>query len=198
QALSAAVGQDLVAHYKNRKASRVGREWILPVADRIDRVLALRRVAHAAGILFGAADNDLLHLSDGTSCCSSVDRLGLTTAYRFTCTQAVHSHRDGTILFSGMANEWRPSRSVARYVNSKSRIIGGTTEDYLRSHWNGFLHGSGLESFFGVSRAGDCDEDGFEIYELMPEMRELISEVDAPSSARSFSPNVVSPIQASV
>jgi hypothetical protein len=32
--------------------------------------------------------NDLLHLSDGASCCRSIDQLGLSTTYRFTFTQA--------------------------------------------------------------------------------------------------------------
>lgn len=170
KALSAAMGFDLMSYYRSRKATRVGREWVLPVADRFDRVVSLRSTAHAAGILFGAADNDLLHLSDGTSCCSSVDRLGLNTTYRFTFTQAIRSHSNGRISFSAIADEWRPSRSVARYVNSKSRIVGGSTEDYIRAHWNGYRHGSGLDSFYGVNRSPDTDTDGFAVYELTSEV----------------------------
>jgi DNA repair photolyase len=183
QALSAAVGRDLEIYYKTSGALRVGREWILPVDMRIDRVLALRKTAHLARILFGAADSDLLHLSDGTSCCSSVDKLGLATTYRFTFTQAVRAHDKGKICFSGIANEWRPSRSVARYVNSRSRIIGGTMEDYIRTHWNGFRHGSGLESFYGVNRVGERDCDGFDIYVLSAEAQKLICETEPAYSA---------------
>jgi DNA repair photolyase len=114
RALGAAMGLDVMAYYYNRGALRVGREWILPVADRFDRVMSLKGAAHAAGMLFGAADNDLLHLSDGTSCCSSVDRLGLETNYRFTFTQAVRAHQHGRVSFAAIASEWRPTGSVAR------------------------------------------------------------------------------------
>ena len=176
RALAAAMGFDVMAYYRGRGALRVGREWILPVADRFDRVVSLRDAAHAAGMLFGAADNDLLHLSDGTSCCSSIDRLGLETKFRFTFTQAVRAHCQGRVSFAAIASEWRPTRSVARYVNSKSRIARGTTEDYVRSHWNGFRHGSGLESFFGVSRTDEVDPDGFVIYELSSQVADLVGQ----------------------
>lgn len=173
--LGAALGLDLRAYYRERRAVRVGREWVLPVAERFSRVLQLRSAAHAGGMLFGAADNDLLHLSDGTSCCSSIDRLGIETSYRFTFTQAVRAHRQGRVTFTSIKSEWRPTRSVARYVNSKSRIAGGTTEDYVRKHWNGFRHGSGLESFYGVSRTDEIDSEGFAVYRLSSEVADLMS-----------------------
>jgi DNA repair photolyase len=181
RSLSAAVGTDLMAYYQGRAAKRVGREWILPVADRLEAMLALRSMAHASGMLFGAADNDLLHLSDGASCCSSVDQLGLGTTYRFTFTHAIKSHCNGRISFAGIANEWRPSRSVARYVNSKSRIARGNTEDYIRAHWNGFRHGSGLESFHGVERCRETDADGFAIYKLRSDVRKLVDQAGSPA-----------------
>lgn len=175
RALSNALGLDLMSYYSERGAVRVGREWVLPVVERFNRVLSLRSAAHSAGMFFGAADNDLLHLSDGTSCCSSVDRLGLETSYRFTFTQAVRGHHYGRVTFDSIASEWRPGRSIARYVNSNSRITGGTTEHYVRRHWNGYRHGSGLESFYGVSRTDEVDPEGFSVYRLSSDIAELVS-----------------------
>jgi len=49
-------------------------------------------------------------------------------------------------------------------------------EDYIRAHWNGFRHGSGLESFYGVERCSETDIDGFAIYELCSEVRQLVDQ----------------------
>ncbi|MEI9416739.1 radical SAM protein [Mesorhizobium sp. Cs1321R2N1] len=172
--LSVALDMDLVKYYKLRDSPRVGREWVLPVEERVRRMLKLRQMTHSAGMLFGAADNDLLHLSDGTSCCSSVDQLGFKSPYRFTFTQAIHAHKDGRISFSAIADEWRPRRSIGQYVNSKSRIPRGSIEDYIRAHWNGYRHGSALDTYFGVSRTNEKDEDGFVIYTLAADVRYLL------------------------
>ncbi|TGQ63880.1 hypothetical protein EN829_021465 [Mesorhizobium sp. M00.F.Ca.ET.186.01.1.1] len=175
KALSAALKLDLVKYYADRNSPRVGREWVLPVEDRLDRVLKLRGLAHASGMLFGAADNDLLHLSDGTSCCSSVDQLGFKSAFRFTFTQAIHAHDEGRISFASIADQWRPHRSIGRYVNSKSRIPTGSVEDYIRNHWNGYRHGTALDSYFGVRRSDERDGNGFVVYELAEDVRRLLS-----------------------
>jgi DNA repair photolyase len=172
--LSEVLERDLPRFYKDSQAKRCGREWILPPMERVQRMLRLRGIAWSSGLTFVAADTDLLHLSDGESCCSGADLLGFATAYRFTYTQALHASTNGEVRFASIAKEWRPSRSIGQFVNSKCRLPGSSPDEYVRDGWNGILHGHSPKDFYGVSDTGQKDNEGFVIYQVSDEVRSLM------------------------
>jgi DNA repair photolyase len=163
-----AVGFDLGEFYRQRSARRVGREWILPVEYRHPTIAALRDRAVHSKIGFGAADNDLLHWSDGNVCCSGADLFKLGSGFQFNFTTAVRRGiRAGRISFDLIRSDWRPSHPITEYVNSHSRMgHSQTVESYLVARWNGAKNGPSPASFYGVNSTLDVDSDGLQIYEI--------------------------------
>lgn len=167
--LSEALGLDLHAHYAQANATRVGREWVLPVSERLSVVLDLKIATHAAGLSFGAADSDLLHLSDGAVCCSGADLLGLGSGLQFNFLAAVRSGLNGAaIRFDSIAASWRPVRPISEYVNSHSRAPNQDVTAFLRARWNGAANGPSPAAFHGVLDTGETDLEGLKIYLISP------------------------------
>jgi DNA repair photolyase len=176
-ALNSALGFDVTRYFRDRHAKRVGREWILPIEDRLPAMISYRRRARSRNLSFGAADNDLLHLSDGQVCCSGADLLGLGPGFNYNYLEAIR-RRDSNlrISYSSLSETWSPRKSIARYVNSTSRIQGATLDEYIRANWNGARHGTSPDAFYGVSRCDLVDSDGHQIYLLSREVEELIND----------------------
>jgi hypothetical protein len=166
RSLTAATGTDLYRFYAESNASRVGREWVLPTVARVEAVSALMRHCQRAGLSFGAADSDLLHWSDGQVCCSGADLLGMGTGMRFNFLTAVRAGmHTGNVTFQSISGEWRPGRSIAQFINSRSRSKGGrSVDEYIRARWNGATNGPSPLSFFGVTDSEHYDGDGYKIY----------------------------------
>ncbi|MDR6192848.1 DNA repair photolyase [Agrobacterium pusense] len=184
--LSSALGFDVKQYFEEAGSTRVGREWVLPVEYRVKQQIEHRHLAHRSGMLYGAADSDLLHLSDGSSCCSGVDLLGLKSRFTFTFTQAVRAARDLRIEFHSIADEWRPQKSIARYVNSKSRLGKSSgVEAYIRDSWNGLAHGASPAMYYGVRPTDEYDSEGCRIYQLDPSVARLMLNGNAPESTPS-------------
>ncbi|KQU89466.1 hypothetical protein ASD00_26795 [Ensifer sp. Root31] len=173
--LSSALGLDVRSYFDEAGSKRIGREWILPIRSRVERQLEYRRRTHQNKMFFGAADSDLLHLSDGSSCCSGVDLLGLVSRFTFTFTQAVRSAKNLRVEFSSIAGEWRPQKSIARYVNSKSRLGPSAGIDaYIREAWNGLTHGASPAMYYGVHPTDEYDSAGCRVYMLDPSVAQLM------------------------
>jgi hypothetical protein len=180
--LSAALAEDLGRRYALGGAIRHGREWILPVATRLPVLLDLRARAHANGMSFGAADTDLLPLSDGSWCCSGADTLlrdgnGFQSNYLGAVRLASD---DGLVTYGAIENSWAPQRSIAMMVNSNSRIpatdgTGAGVRDYIRANWNGRANGCSPAMFYGVNSTADQDDQGMRVYQLTEELRGLLS-----------------------
>jgi len=173
--ISQALSFDVHTQYMQRGAQRMGREWVLPVEQRLPLILELRSAAWAMGLAFGAADSDLLHLSDGMSCCSGIDTLGFETGYRFTFTHAIHASKDGLVRFSDIEDEWRPGRSIGRYVNSSSRLAQASVDEYVRRAWNGAANGPSPAMYYGVTRTDQVEDSGLAIYRIAPDVQALMS-----------------------
>ena len=175
--LSRALGFDMRQAYANWGATRVGREWILPVRLRTPTMLKLRANAHSAGLTFGAADNDLLLLSDGRCCCSGIDLLDDGVKFfRYTYLEAARTGlKERYISIQALNSIWRPNASIGRYVNSRSRRaashLGTNIEAYIKGNWNGRTNGNSPAALFGVRSSGLSDADGFNLYELTDEIR---------------------------
>lgn len=181
------LGLDLYTHYSRRGAVRVGREFVLPLRDRLDVVLSLRERAHTLGLTFGAADNDLLLLTDGDCCCSGVDFApGFGGFFRHTYTEAVRRGLAANRIGLGLLEDvWVPRRSVAQYVNSHSRVkrdgeSGASLDKYIRRSWNGSTNGNSPLALFGVRDSGEVDEHGYRVYAVDDALRTLLRDRRAP------------------
>lgn len=175
QRLSEFLELDLLDHFS--RATRVGREWILPVDERMPEIIGLRDEAHKQGLTFGAADNDLLLLSDGNCCCSGADLVsGFEDYFRYTYTEAVRrGHSQNEVTLSALDGVWYPRRSIGEFVNSRSRLANGAgIKDYIHANWNGSPNGNSPMSLHGVVDTNEHDADGNKVYALTDGMRRLV------------------------
>jgi DNA repair photolyase len=173
-ALDRAAGFDLQRHYASRRSLRVGREWVLPVADRLDLVLDLKRLANRLGMTFGAADTDLLHFSDGNVCCSGADMFGLGDGFGYNFLRAVKIGMGANrISIGSLRHHWRPRGAIEQFVNSHSRLQDGHVEDFIRHRWNGVNNGPSPLMFYGIEDVGRLDRRGFKLYEVDAGVRRL-------------------------
>lgn len=168
QTLSAGASGDLLRIYQDAGAIRDGRELVLPTSEeKLSRILEVRRLAHAAGLTFGAADNEFQYLSDGDCCCSGVDFFpGFDNWFKHQIAVAVKRSKGSDIRYTSIKHEWLPSGSVDRHLNSHSRLsnrtdLQGTIDQHILSRWNSMRTGPSM--FFGV-RPGNSAPDGNVIY----------------------------------
>ena len=156
--------------YIQAGAIRDGREYVLPSSQKIDTCLEVRDRAHSEGMSFGAADNELLALSDGEACCSGVDQFpGFENVFRYNIACAVRRGWDADITYDSIAHEWRPEGSVDRYLNSQSRIahrlnVDGSIEDHIRYRWETRGVPGGPLSFYGVESTGRISKSGLSVF----------------------------------
>jgi DNA repair photolyase len=160
--------------YAEQNATRVGREFILPITFKKPRLVSLKRVAEQQGLVFGFAENELLLQNDFSACCNASD-LFLRDAnyFNFNITGILRKQmHSGDFRFAVSDNEWLPSHSVFSHLNSKSRVpVGnGSNRDawikFLKDKWNAGPWRGGPASFDGVVNSGSLDEAGNRIYRL--------------------------------
>lgn len=192
-ALSGELGRDLRQHFRERGSIRVGREWLLPAADRLAFALQARSATHARGMSFGAADTDLLPLSDSTACCSGADQvLPDATTFEFNYLGAVlRADRGGMVRLSSLREVWRPEGSIASMVNSRSRLPpvdgeGQPLESYIVLNWNGRRNGPAPDMFYGVDRTREHEADGSVVYRISSHLAQLMERRALPGRERLF------------
>lgn len=169
--------------YKEQAAYRDGREFVLPSAIKLPTVLKVRALCHEHGMTFGAGDNDLQVLSDGNACCAGIDVAGgLDTFYEYTMTNIIKRQlRTGTEIKLHDYGSWRPKSALDRFLNSKSRLKGKVdpgdrgVEAFLRHRWNGHSLNASPAIAYGISRTGERDQNGNEVYLASDELRLLLS-----------------------
>jgi hypothetical protein len=179
-AMSAAMGFDIAAYYRSSGARRVGREWVLPVDHRLDFAVRARAVTHELGMSFGAADTDLLHLSDTSACCSGADRL-LSDARTFDYNYLgaiVRADESGRVTLSSLKDAWKPTSSASSMINSRSRIpavdgVGRPISAYIELNWNGRKNGCSPDMFHGVVATDIREADGSIVYRLSDQLMRL-------------------------
>lgn len=171
---------DLFDYFERRGAQRVGREWVLGADARVETVLNLRSTARSHGMTFGAADTDLLLLSDGGCCCSGADLVpGFENYFKFNFLEAARQGlSSGRMTIDGLAEQWVPAGSIAEHVNSHSRLpkadgVGASIRHYIDDAWNGAPNGAQPTALHGVADRGEMDADGFKVYEISDEWRRL-------------------------
>lgn len=170
-----------VAELYDRHGVRSGRELVLRPELRVESILEARSMAHQSGLSFGAADSDLLPISDGDACCSGAD-LHLPNAgqpFRHTYLTAVRNSPDDVVAYDTIRSEWAPTGTIARFVNSHSRIGGAQgagIKDYVRRNWNGRPNGPSPGMFAGVKPTERFDKSGFQLYAIEPWLRAAMTD----------------------
>ena len=174
--LNRAAGYDLYSSYKSQHAKLDGRELLLPARVKLDKILEVATEARAAGLTFGAADNEFQYLSDTACCCSGVDKFrGFENFFRYQIAFAVRESLGKRISLGTLANEWRPSGSVDRYLNSRSRLseredAQGSAADHIRVKWNAPESPHSPASFWGVVATDQYDQAG-RVYQWSEEIQ---------------------------
>lgn len=160
--------------YESHNATRVGREFTLPIGFKKPRLNALKNIATDLGLVFGFAENELLLQNDFTSCCNASD-LFLRDAnyFNFNIAGILRSQtHSGEFRFAVPQSEWLPDHSIFSHLNSKSRVpVGdGSNRDawtkLLKDKWNAGPWRGGPASFDGVVNTGSLDDEGNYIYRL--------------------------------
>lgn len=171
---------NLLKYFVDKRASRVGREWVMNVDHRLERILDLRRRARARKMTFGAADTDLLLFSDGGCCCSGVGAInGFTNYFRHNYLEAVRvGLSTGSVSIDSLAGSWVPKGSIAEHVNSNSRMNtrhgkGAGVARYITRNWNGAPNGADPKALYGVFDSGEKDRNGLKIYSIDDKVRQL-------------------------
>jgi len=150
---------------------RVGREYVLPAGLKMGRLANLKAAAEQIGVIFGYAENDLLHFNRFNSCCNAAD-LFLRNANLFEdniLTRIKTSSNRKS--FGSMRSEiWRPEYDLLAYMNSHSRNAKGDPNPdrwrrYLAAKWAAPAWRGGPSSFYQLKETGERDAYGLPIFE---------------------------------
>lgn len=173
--LNNATGYDLYDSYKSQHAKLDGRELLLPASVKLGKIVEVAAQARDAGLTFGAADNEFQYLSDTACCCSGADKFpGFENFFRYQIGYAVRKSLGKPISLGSLQNEWHPTGSVDRYLNSRSRLSGrtdaqGSAADHIRTKWNTPESPNSHASFWGVVATEEYDQAG-RIYQWSEEI----------------------------
>ncbi len=175
--MDVALNINLRSYFISHRATMQGREWILPIEERIAPMIQYRSLVHHFGMSFAAADSDLLLLSDGNCCCSGADIVSNFSNFfsHNYITAAKSGIQSGKFDISSIGNHWYPNGSISQFINSHSRLhnldgSGANIDTYIRQNWNGSKNGNSPMSIYGVSFSGDKDNNGFNIYNLSSDL----------------------------
>ena len=163
-------GTDPYREYKTANAVRDGREFVLPAARKLATIIQTATEVHRRGMTFGAADNEFQYLSDTNCCCSGVDQFpGFENYFTHQIGYAIRKCKGRRITYESIKNEWTPTGSVDRFLNSKSRISArnkgeATLPDHIRLRWNQPWASGSPSSFFGI-RPLDRRSRGMTVYD---------------------------------
>lgn len=156
--------------YLASSARRDGREYVLRAEDKLPVVTEVKKACHRHKLTFGAGDNELLYLSDTEGCCSGVDQFdGFENVFKYTIACAVRRGVGYKVSYDRISKEWRPTGSIDRYLNSRSRLgrrlsVSGTVEDHIKYKWNSATANGGPTSYFGVQREPQEQNGMYAIY----------------------------------
>lgn len=156
--LSECLNEDIYRYYRTSEAVLVGREWLLPLEYRYERLMSIKGYANDKGISVSLADYGLGHLSD-VDCCCGVDKFGMGCNWNRGNISTLLKNKKGLVHFSYILEYWHPSKSMTKYINSKSRINENTMMALLRKKWNSPGTVNAPDSYYGVSFTGNYDDD---------------------------------------
>jgi DNA repair photolyase len=171
--ISNILGCDIWQSLKSRGMKRVGRDYTLRTAAKLDFLVEAKELCRSLGIRFGAGDTEFIHLSDGTGCCNgSAYFFKSATQFRANFVGVLSNKGKGReIRFGELANAWHPTMSVHSYLTTDSRGRDKTGRfnswmSLLAHRWNGGKGPYSPEFFYGVTWEGEYDDMGFKVYKI--------------------------------
>ena len=161
---------DITKYYKDLNCVSDGRELVLPTLIKLSTALLVKSECHKVGLSFGAADNEIQHLSDYDCCCSGIDQfIGFENWNKFQIGYAIKKSIGKKIKFSTIGNQWRPQGSIDQYLNSKTRIEKSNghnkIDHYIYSRWEDLNSPFNPTRYFGVVDTDERDDSGMRVYE---------------------------------
>lgn len=165
--LCKALRKDIYAEYAKLGATSVGREWLLPSEVKWNLLQPIIKSASDLGLTFSLADYGLYHLGNAECCCGTDGVPGFEQRFTANFSTAIRRNRTKRLSFASVSKSWTPRKSMRKYLNSNSRIDGGTTVlQYLRDKWNRPGSTNAPDSFLGVLCQGKKDQNGDYLYEI--------------------------------
>lgn len=172
-------GEKLKDVYLRNRASKHGRELVLPPSYKMAFLSEAGQYAREIGLTVGYGDNEFLPYSDSQSCCNGADLyLRKFNLFRANAATAVRKSDFGSdIRFENVLSEWMPRSSVSTYMNSRVRVENpgpADWRDFAKRQWRpGALYGP--DYFFGVEYGGRTDATGQPIYTRSNKGRALLA-----------------------
>jgi len=151
---------DGIEYYKQMRAERNGREWMLPAKLKWELLQPLIEQIHTNGMTYGAGDYGLNHLGD-TDCCCGLDKIqGFSNWHHNNFSNWIRNNRTNVIIFNKAVQDNIPSQSIGMYINSHSRISGNNSIfHYLKDKWNRPGTANAPDTYLGVEWKGDFDDE---------------------------------------
>ncbi len=175
--LTDGVNCDIFEEYHELGARLDGREFVLPPQEKLSLVLETAAISKKYGLTFGVADNELQYLSDTNCCCSGIDQFpGFENWYKYQIGYAIRKCRGKKISYDSISQEWRPTGSIDRYLNSNSRLSKkgtspGTITDHILAKWNNPELPGSPASFYGVVPTDEITATGERIYQWTADLK---------------------------
>jgi DNA repair photolyase len=170
-------GKSIYKIYKEKGAIINGREYILPIEEKLKNINKLRDALKDTNISLGLADNEFQYLSTYSCCCSGVDIFeGFENWYKPQISYAIRKsylNSESEIRLDSIKDEWDSSVSIDKYMNSKSRIQKqenpNTMFDYIKKRWNDLNSSFNPSKYYNVEYANKIDLDGNKIFKFVEE-----------------------------
>ncbi len=174
-------GKSIYKLYKEKGGILNGREYILPMSEKLNNIIKLKKSLKGTNISIGFADNEFQYLSTNNCCCSGVDIFeGFENWYKPQISYAIRKsylNKDKEIRLDNIQDEWDSNGSIDKFVNSKSRIKKrgnpNTMFDYIKTRWNDLNSCFNPSKYFNVEYANKIDEQGNKIFKFGKETIKL-------------------------
>jgi DNA repair photolyase len=160
-----AIHWDGYYYYHRNGAKLIGREWILPIEYKWDKIQILIDSIHGNNMTYGSADYGLYHMGD-TGCCCGIDNLpGFRNWFDGNISNAIKRSNSQDIYFDLVKKNWFPTGSARMYINSHSRLEAhNDIFSYIRERWNSPGTVNAPDCYSGIVWNGKRDEQGDCIY----------------------------------
>lgn len=171
-------GESFARDYDLSMLRRVGTEFELDSSYKINNIRLFWEYTRKYGLTLGVGDNDFHDLGDSPNCCGVENLPGFENCYRHNTSNAIwRRDRLGLIKYSSIENEWAPTNSIKRWVNSKCRngesSTCSSTKDYFKRQWNKLAGTHSPLECANVEYNGCNDDQGNLLYRYQPKFRLL-------------------------